>query len=437
MKIAGFGIWSGKCSDKYSTAIFAACLSVLLLLSGPAIAHFLLNLNTRIIHVEHLSNGLRVYLRLPMPYLVANLVGPEQADGLPDPAPYTTNSREDGSVVYYLDVEALRTDPHGLGEMVANGHQFVTDGVALQATVETVRAYPGSRQPPFATLDEARASFLDTLYPQDFPVTYVGDTVVDVVLLFTEQGSATSYLLSSSLNPGLPGQEKTANLILDYYPGSVEVYRARGLLEDPISISRSPWAAAATFIKEGMLHILDGLDHVLFVICLALGAASFKSLFARTTGFTIGHSVTLSLGFFGLVPSGAWFIPMIELGIALSIIFAALVAVRQTKGHQPPERIMFAVTAGIGTLHGLGFSFVLHKILQVDSPNIWQSLLSFNIGVEIGQVLIILACWPLFRLLSRLGDRGWLVARWGVAAPCIAVAAFWTAQRAILVMQSI
>ncbi|WIY23897.1 HupE/UreJ family protein [Parasedimentitalea psychrophila] len=432
MKVAGFGIWPGK----YSTAIFATCLSALLLLSGPAIAHFLLNLNTRIIHVEHLSNGLRVYLRLPMPYLVANLVGPEQADGLPDPAPYTTNTREDGNVVYYLDVEALRADSGGLGKLVANGHQFVSNGVVLQATVETVRVYPGSRQPPFSTLGEARASFQDTLYPQDFPVTYVGDTVVDVVFLFAEQGEATSYLLSSSLNPGLPGQEKTANLILDYYPGSVEVFRARGLLQDPISISRSPWAAAATFVKEGMLHILDGLDHVLFVICLALGAASFKSLFARTTGFTIGHSVTLSLGFFGFVPSGAWFIPTIELGIALSIIFAALVAMKQKQGNQPPERTMFAVTVGIGILHGLGFSFVLHKILQVDSPNIWQSLLSFNVGVELGQFLIILACWPLFRLLSRLGDSRWLVARWGIAAPCIAVAGFWTIQRALLVVQS-
>jgi len=433
MKFAGFGIGAGKCAP----AMFAACLGALLLLSGPAVAHFLLNLNTRIIHVEHLNNGLRVYLRLPMPYLVANLVGPDQAEGLPDPAPYTTNATEDGNVVYYLDVNALHADPNSLGQMVANGHQFVTDGAVLQAIVETVRVYPGSRQPPFATLDEARAAFLGPLYPHEYPVTYVGDTVVDVVLAFTDQGAATSYSLSSSLNPGLPGQEKTANLILDYYPGNVEVFRARGLLEDPISISRSPWAAAITFIKEGMLHILDGLDHVLFVICLALGAASFKSLFARTTGFTIGHSVTLSLGFFGFVPSGAWFIPTIELGIALSIIFAALVAVRQTNGHQPPERTMFAVTAGIGTLHGLGFSFVLHRILQVDSPNIWQSLLSFNVGVEIGQVLIILACWPAFRFLSRLGDRGWLVARWGVAAPCIAIAAFWTVQRAMLVLQSV
>jgi hypothetical protein len=433
MKVAGFGVRPGK----YSVAMFAVCLCALLLLSGSAVAHFLLNLNTRIIHVEHVSNGLRVFLRLPMPYLVANLVGPDQADGLPDPPPYTTNAREDGTVAYYLDLEALRADPIGLGVLVASGHQFVSNGVSLQATVETVRVYPGTMQPPFATLEEALASFQGQLYPQDFPVTYVGDTVVDVVLLFTDQGAATSYQLSSSLNPGLPGQEKTANLILDYCPGSVEVFRARGLLDDPIFISRSPWAAAVTFIKEGMLHILDGLDHVLFVICLALGAASFKNLFARTTGFTIGHSVTLSLGFFGLVPSGAWFIPTIELGIALSIIFAALVALRQTKGQQQPERPMFAVTAGIGTLHGLGFSFVLHKILQVDSPNIWQSLLSFNIGVEIGQVLIILACWPLFRLLSRLGERGWLVARWGVAAPCIAVAALWTVQRAMLVTQSL
>jgi len=183
LTVAGFGVWRRRLLG----AILAACLSALLLLSGPAIAHFLLNLNTRIIHVEHLSNGLSLSAP-PMPYLVANLVGPDQANGLPDPAPYTTNAREDGNVVYYLNVEALRADPKGLGDMVANGHQFVSKGETLQAVVETVRVYPGTRQPPFATLDEARASFLGTLYPQDFPVTYVGDTVVDVVLLYTDQG---------------------------------------------------------------------------------------------------------------------------------------------------------------------------------------------------------------------------------------------------------
>ena len=195
--------------------------------------------------------------------------------------------------------------------------------------------------------------------------------------------------------------------------------------------------AAITFVKEGIRHILEGLDHVLFVICLALGAVKIGSLMWRATGFTIGHSMTLSLGFFGFVPTGKCFIPAIETGIAISIIFAALVAVRQRQGHEPPEHIMFAITTAIGTLHGLGFSFVLHKILQIDSPNIWQSLLSFNVGVEVGQVLIIIVCWPLFRLISRLNENMWKIASWSVATPCIAVAAYWTIQRSMLVVQSL
>lgn len=106
MKVVGFGIWPGN----YSTAVFATCLSALLLLSGPAIAHFLLNLNTRNIHVENLSYGLRVYLRLPVPYLVADLASPDQTEGLPNSATYTNNTREGGNLVYYLDVEALHAD---------------------------------------------------------------------------------------------------------------------------------------------------------------------------------------------------------------------------------------------------------------------------------------------------------------------------------------
>ena len=77
LKFAGFG----HRPLKQSTIVSVAMLCVLLLAAGQTAAHFLLNLNTRIIHVEHLSNGLRVYLRLPMPYLVANLVGPDQPEG--------------------------------------------------------------------------------------------------------------------------------------------------------------------------------------------------------------------------------------------------------------------------------------------------------------------------------------------------------------------
>ena len=75
---------------------------------------------------------------------------------------------------------------------------------------------------------------------------------------------------------------------------------------------------------EGVRHILEGLDHVLFVVCLVLGASGLGAPgMARVTGFTIGHSVTLTLGFFGYYPTGAWFVPLVETGIALSIVYTA------------------------------------------------------------------------------------------------------------------
>jgi hypothetical protein len=404
--------------------------------AGSARAHFLLNLNLRVIHVEHLDDGLRVYLRLPMPYLVADRLGPVGPDGLPEPAPYTTNRMEDDRLVHYLDAGALRTDPLGLGRLVADGHRFTAGDTPLIAEVEQVRAYPGTDQPSFASIEDAKASFEGPFYPDRFPATYVGDTVVDTVLRYRSGGPVYDYAVSSTLDPGLEGQDQTANLLLDHFPGDTKVFRARGLLDQPIQVSRSALAAAATFVIEGIRHILEGWDHLLFVLCLALGALRFGSLLWRTTGFTIGHTVTLIAGFFGLAPSGAWFIPAVEMGIALSIIYAALVAVTKRGRAMRSERTMFSITTAIGLLHGLGFSFVLHKILQVDAPDIWQSLLAFNLGVELGQVLIILATWPLFRLVARWNDRVWQIGRWGVALPCISIALLWTGQRALMMAQS-
>ena len=101
------------------------------------------------------------------------------------------------------------------------------------------------------------------------------------------------------------------------------------------------------------------------------------------------------------------------------------------------ERNLFAVTCAIGPLHGLGFSFVPHKILQIDSPDIWQSLLAFNAGVEIGQLSIIMIAWPLFRLVNHMSKRAWYIGRWTVAAGCAAIAVFWTGQRALSIVETL
>jgi amino acid transporter len=101
------------------------------------------------------------------------------------------------------------------------------------------------------------------------------------------------------------------------------------------------------------------------------------------------------------------------------------------------EAQMLTITTAIGLLHGFGFSFVLHEFLKVDSPDIWQSLLAFNVGVEIGQLLIISVAWMVFRSIARMSDRAWQLGRWGIASSCAMVALFWTFQRVSMIFDTI
>ena len=404
--------------------------AVLWLAALPAAAHFNLNVNIRIILVEHLDDGLRIFLRLPAPYVLANLIGAPRADGTVEPAPYTRNRIIKGELMHLIDSDALRAEPLGLGKLVAEGHQVLRGGAVLPIAVEGVRVYPALQQPPFATLEEARAAFQNPVFPPEAGDVFVGDSVIDVQLRIDAGEPVYSYSLKSTLDPGLPGTGETANLIIDDFAGEVLIFRETGLLAKPVEVTRSALKAAVGFVIEGVRHILSGYDHVLFVLCIAIGAAGFGNLLWRVTGFTLGHTVTLILGFFGYVPQGAWFVPAVELGIALSIIYAAAVAVLQRPGAGT-----IAVTSGIGLLHGLGFSFVLHEILRLDSPNLWQSLISFNVGVELGQVAIVAVVFPVFWWLARRGEAVVAAARWAVALPCMVVAGVWVAERAILFVE--
>ena len=95
------------------------------------------------------------------------------------------------------------------------------------------------------------------------------------------------------------------------------------------------------------------------------------------------------------------------------------------------------VTALLGLLHGLGFSFVLSEILDLESPNLWQSLLAFNVGIEVGQLVIVLALWPLLVLISKRFPMRIAAVRWAVALPCIFVATIWTGERAVQLVSSL
>ena len=131
------------------------------------------------------------------------------------------------------------------------------------------------------------------------------------------------------------------------------------------------------------------------------------------------------------------FIPAVETGIALSIIYAAVVALAQLNDK---SRLAgsggIVVTIAIGLLHGLGFSFVLREILGLQTANIWASLLSFNIGVEVGQLCIVLLLWPLLFLVAKV-NRSWYRALvWSLGVFSIALASIWAGQRIVAVFSS-
>ena len=123
--------------------------------------------------------------------------------------------------------------------------------------------------------------------------------------------------------------------------------------------------------------------------------------------------------------------PLVETGIAASIVYAAMLALLKPKNTIGSG---FAVTTLIGMLHGFGFSFVLQEILGISSPNIWISLLAFNVGVEIGQLAIIVLIWPVLMLIARYHPAAGNAIKWVVAVAAIGIASLWIGQRASAVL---
>ncbi len=409
-------------------------LPLLLLLSFSVPAHFNLDLNIRTIHVVHTSNGLDVYLRLPTALFMAEFVANADEGGLIVPAPFTYNRIEFGELMHYLDLKAIKNAPLEFASLAAGGQIFEVDGTVLTGEIIDVGLHPGLMQPPFSSLAEAKRAIKDDVFPYDLSDIYVGDTVTDLLIRYNHDQPINSYTYRSKLNPGLEGQAFTATLLLDYFPGNVRVFRLTGLLNKPVRIGNSEWAAVSTFIQQGIIHILKGLDHVLFILCLTFGAASLAGLLWRVTGFTLGHTVTLIVGFFGYVPSGDWFIPTVETTIALSIIYAAVIALFATR--KSSETIAsFVVITCIGFLHGLGFSFVLHDLLLPGGAHLWKSLIAFNIGVEIGQILIVLVVWSVLLTLNQSYQRALTPVRWMVMLPCVGLATYWTVERTANLLQ--
>jgi len=181
------------------------------------------------------------------------------------------------------------------------------------------------------------------------------------------------------------------------------------------------WAVLGTFVPSGIEHVLLGPDHVLFIIGLILLGGGLRRLAVIVTAFTIGHSITLALAALSIVSPPAW---LIEPAIALSIIVVGADNLMKGRG-----RDLRAVYAGLfGLIHGFGFAYVLREF-GLPQANLAWSLLGFNLGVELGQLAIVI---PLALVLAAVRRRAPVVANRiaiGGSLAVIAAGVYWFVDR--------
>ncbi|MDD9891081.1 MAG: HupE/UreJ family protein [Gammaproteobacteria bacterium] len=217
--------------------------------------------------------------------------------------------------------------------------------------------------------------------------------VLDVLVTYPIESEDSDF----SVNPELGTlSDETTTVLRFLVPNGAE--RVFNYLGNPGLVELDPrWhQAALRFITMGFEHILEGIDHLLFLFCLVIPLRSIRALIPVVTSFTIAHSITLIGSAFGVAPSALWFPPLIETLIALSIVYMAF---ENIVGAKLEHR--WVVTFGFGLVHGFGFSFLFSETLQFAGGHLFSSLLAFNIGVELGQLFILILVIPILNLLFK------------------------------------
>ena len=193
-------------------------------------------------------------------------------------------------------------------------------------------------------------------------------------------------------------------------------------------LEASKLKVAGDYWLLGTVHILEGADHLLFVLALLLIVTGLSQLIKAITAFTVAHSITLALATLELVQLPA---APTEAIIALSILFLAVEIVHKHDGKiGVTERWPWVVAFLFGLFHGLGFAGALAEI-GVPQTEVPLALFMFNVGVESGQLLFISVVLSLITLLQRLPlaipQRAWRIMPYSIGG----LAAYWTIDRVL------
>jgi HupE / UreJ protein len=236
---------------------------------------------------------------------------------------------------------------------------------------------------------------------------YWNQQLLDVLLEYPIKSDRSEFAIR--LRVDRLGQKVSTALRFLPPDGATRAFELHG---DPGLVRLDPrWhQAALRFVVSGFWHIIEGTDHLLFLCCLVIPFRRLRPLIIIVTSFTVGHSISLIAAAFGFVPEALWFPPLIETLIAVTIIYMALENIVYAALGKLADDISrrWIIAFAFGLVHGFGFSFALRESLQFAGSHLMTALFGFNLGVEIGQIAVLLVLIPALDLIFRYMIREWL-----------------------------
>lgn len=253
----------------------------------------------------------------------------------------------------------------------------------------------------FASYESAFAHVTGPRLPNDTQV-YWEHTFLDVLFEYPIHSDRSKF----SFHPRFIELAVRVVTDLQFLPpsGATRTYE---FLDDPGLVRFEPdwYQSSERFFKMGFSHFLTGTDYLVFLLCLAIPFRRFRALLLIAISFTIAQSIALIASAYRFAPDSLWFPPLIEMLVAISIVYLAL---ENIVGKTPLQRRRI-LAFGFGLVLGFSYSFALTHTLQFAGSHQLDSVLSFNVGVELSQLLVltllVLALEALFRrvVAERIG----------------------------------
>ncbi len=249
--------------------------------------------------------------------------------------------------------------------------------------------------PSDRSFENYEAAVADVAQPMAPGTTiYADQGYFDAHFTYAITSPSSRFTIQTAIAPELKDHLKLA---IRYMPfgeeGRAMVITSRS---GRVALNPTWYRAAAGFVALGIVHILGGVDHLLFLLCLVIPLRGWREILGVITAFTVAHSITLLGSAYNLAPDGVWFPPFVETMIAASIVY---MAIENIAGADLRRRWLIAGLFGL--VHGFGFSYGLKENLQFAGRHLLVSLFSFNVGIEIGQILVLALMLPALAVLLR------------------------------------